>query len=1062
MLLERQASAALRELWALASADAAMPPRAAAAASAIRAWASPFAPGGGNTADLAAALVAVDRAGVLFALEGGAADAADRGRGSGSSAPDRGASASSARGLLADLEEDPSEDRTEDRTSLEASLGSTSRAPAPSALAAAARDAARRREAAALAATPGFAAALAAAAASARAAGDARALWRVARLARVPADDAGFRTSRGKPESEGSGGIPSGIGGTDAVGANPKGKPNGGISGSDGTVAKEEPDGGADPITSRVGDASLAPIREEKPLGGRGSETKPRGESETHPPSVGEAPVEGANADPLLFSPASAIARGSGPPRAPARLPGGAAVWGDVETWRGMERAAALDPRLFPENLGRRIRSGGASPDARRRALAATMAAVGLPPRAVAAILAELGPVPPEAPLERRQFEGGRDPRDPAPSVPPRGGIGGIGGIIGGIGGISLGPGPGSDSSASESTRLRVSSSSTRGGSKKRLSLGSSGFSDRRAGKKKVVSSSADRVGRSVSRVWDVTRARDVGALTAAPAACGAGAAIAHDAWIERVRSDVAFAATSRRGAADGAEYSRGAARSAPWWASEDRATHGGHRPADLAAVLADYRAAERRAALEKKIESAVPGSGPGASLRRPRTEPRPRGTEHTPRTPEALDSDEAYLESSFRTGAGGVFRGPSPSRRYPLGLSSGPGSDRDPAPRRASLFGAPVTTVAAERGGFVAAGSSAGAFAVWRAEASSERAPSSSSSRDRSCGVIVRAAKGGWGAPNPADSNPRGFGFASGSGVGSGITALGFVSPDGGGGSTMSPAGSGDPVVRGGGSSNASSSSSGFASPSVGNAASSFLVVGGTRGGGVAAWDAATGACVLASPGSHAGAVTSAFAAGAGVVHHGAADDASDVGGGGFGTNLSPALFLTTSDSPSDPRGVRLWDVRAGAREVAASLTGHRGGVTAVAVGGGGSGGFFGDPLVSSNSPLAVAFTGDGAGAVEGVGLAARGRRRDGGGAEGARRGGDARRAGRVPGGRVRLRGRGRGGEGAQARRRERRGGEAQGAPRRGDLGVGREGRRGRNPKFGGIGIVRGGGRGG
>jgi WD40 repeat protein len=276
------------------------------------------------------------------------------------------------------------------------------------------------------------------------------------------------------------------------------------------------------------------------------------------------------------------------------------------------------------------------------------------------------------------------------------------------------------------------------------------------------------------------------------------------------------------------------------------------------------------------------------------------------------------------------------------------------------------VTTVAAERGGFVAAGSSAGAFAVWRAEASSERAASSSSSRDRfpSCGVIVRAAKGGWGAPNPADSNPRGFGFgfASGSGVGSGITALGFVSPDGGGGSTMSPAGSGDPVVRGGGSSNASSSSSGFASPSVGNAASSFLVVGGTRGGGVAAWDAATGACVLASPGSHAGAVTSAFAAGAGVVHHGAADDASDVG---FGTNLSPALFLTTSDSPSDPRGVRLWDVRAGAREVAASLTGHRGGVTAVAVGGGGSGGFFGDPLVSSNSPLAVAFTGDGAGAV-------------------------------------------------------------------------------------------------
>ena len=64
----------LRELWALASADASMSARAAVAAAAIRAVPSPFAPEGAAFAAAAAAeLAATDLAGVALALEGGGA-----------------------------------------------------------------------------------------------------------------------------------------------------------------------------------------------------------------------------------------------------------------------------------------------------------------------------------------------------------------------------------------------------------------------------------------------------------------------------------------------------------------------------------------------------------------------------------------------------------------------------------------------------------------------------------------------------------------------------------------------------------------------------------------------------------------------------------------------------------------------------------------------------------------------------------------------------------------------------------------------------------------------------
>ena len=406
---------------------------------------------------------------------------------------------------------------------------------------------------------------------------------------------------------------------------------------------------------------------------------------------------------------------------------------------------------------------------------------------------------------------------------------------------------------------------------------------------------------------------------------------------------------------------------------------HGGHRPADLAAAPADYRAAEREPRSRRRSK-AGPGSGPGASLRRPRTEPR-RG----PKILHVLRSarpDEAFGIVA-RTARGCLSRWTFSVAAAILPVVR-PRVGSRPPPRRASLFGAPVTTVAA-RGGFVARGPPP-ARSPAGARASSERAPV--------VGVAgpfvrrdVRAAKGGGGARTrgPRRGPPRERRRP-------GITALGFVSPDGGGGSTTSPAGSETrpyaPVdlerllllLR--------------PRPRPSERRGPFLVVGGTRGGG--GGDAATGACVLASPGSHAGAVTSARRGGGRPPR--AADDASDVGGGGFGTNLSPALFR--SDSPRPARRSALG--RAGAQ---VSATGHRGGVR-LWLWAGRVRRVFGDPLVSSNSRWPPPSPATARGRRRG--LAARGRRRDGGGAEGARRGGDVRRAGRVPGGRVRL---GRGG---------------------------------------------------
>ena len=156
------------------------------------------------------------------------------------------------------------------------------------------------------------------------------------------------------------------------------------------------------------------------------------------------------------------------------------------------------------------------------------------------------------------------------------------------------------------------------------------------------------------------------------------------------------------------------------------------------------------------------------------------------------------------------------------------------------------------------------------------------------------------------------------------------------------------------------------------------FLAVGGTRGGGacpavslplypntrlqipnyrpittnhrpishtgVAAWDVRTGACVSASPGSHAGAVTVVLAATGPGLGGPEQVGTNPSNGSSSSNNLNPALVLTASSAPGDGR-VRLWDVRTGPRETAAALGGHVGGVTAVSPspnGQAGSGGAF------------------------------------------------------------------------------------------------------------------------
>ena len=249
--------------------------------------------------------------------------------------------------------------------------------------------------------------------------------------------------------------------------------------------------------------------------------------------------------------------------------------------------------------------------------------------------------------------------------------------------------------------------------------------------------------------------------------------------------------------------------------------------------------------------------------------------------------------ERSARTSGGSDFVQPSnsTSRRNSIRLD---GPDSRWGANTSSHHA--ITAVAVGAGGIAAVGSCHGAFAAWNPRT----------------GVVVRARPGGWGEAvsvrlffihfrmgNSTDDIFCQLQVAGAIGTHNrhynptvGLTALGFTA------GSASGLGGGDGGNRSG-----------------------DLAVGGTRGGGVAAWDVKTGACVCASPGSHAGAVTIVQSATSSSTSASTSSSTSqvssstDVGSGGELSNGSnadnnssfgavfghPALALTASNAPAD-----------------------------------------------------------------------------------------------------------------------------------------------------------------
>ena len=645
-------------------------------------------------------------------------------------------------------------------------------------------------------------------------------------------------------------------------------------------------------------------------------------------------------------------------------LPGGARVWSDPNVWIGLydfyetsadafgddddddgvgvgggvgagvssSSAATTRPGIEP-GTGRALRTANTrrfSP----ATLAGRMASVGLPPHAVATLLASVS-----RRLSRRPSGRGN--------------------------GRTLEKG-GSIAGADGDPRRK-------GGNKG--NKGNNGFdaSDAEAGLPPRVTPiptpSADRVGRSVGRVGEVSSSADSDASSRTPPPPSSnrrrrrrrrrsrenrrgrrGVARRVDRTDASRRLETAGESAPGESAPfESAPSQRGsdAENEAPWWARAESTAGVGATSPFLDATTAFFDG--KRDGGEKKRrftvrlnsrEGKLPGGGEDDDETSERDTPRRDGAIlvddfHLDEHLAGLDLDDGLAEGHHaddRTSSFGVSRG---SDWYSFGrrrgdwcdlpsdaIAASPWSDRpattststsrrnsirlsSSGPAHAHVSSHAVTAVAVRAGGGVAAiGSCHGAFAAWNPRT----------------GVVVRARPGGWGE--------AGIWSVTGANTDTlphynptvGLTALGFTA-------------SGD----------ASGNRSGD------------LAVGGTRGGGVAAWDVRTGACVCAAPGSHAGAVTIVQSATSSATSSSGQVSSADVASGGENAETSgsnavfghPALALTASDAPADGR-VRLWDVRAGPRETAAALGGHRGGVHAV----------------SAESPKTV-FTGDGDGVV-------------------------------------------------------------------------------------------------
>ena len=540
----------LRELWALASADASMSTRAAVAAAAIRAVPSPFAPkGAAFPAAAAAELAATDLVGVVLALEGGGATESD--------------------GLR--------------------------RGPRP------AQGGHRAHE-------PG---------------GGTR---------RVPV----------VPRGSGGGARVTTGGTSGGGGAQDEGGGGGGARGLGGGGRSRRARG-----ARRRGVGHRSDSRRTRRRARRRRCRRRRGRASLLLRALGVARVASssssfsehlADADPAeaeaSFDPAVAVANGD-VGRVLCRLPGGAALWGDVRTWRGIEsaRVSAVGPAASDESH-EWLFHPREPPRRRRRARAAAMAATGLSPHAVSEILARLGPLPVPERAQGAARRGGAD-------------------------GLEDGKGD------------KLASRSVSGN----------------APETRAPRPSSSRVGRSTARVWNVpatSRARP-GALAAEPAGSGPGDAVAHDGYIERARAGVSSAAA----------VSVRAGAGAPDWAANETTRGVGRRKPFTLALSDGYPRGDDECERDGHDENAPLFSG---------------------RFSDDDDDDHDHDEADPRAGEGArdafSFSGDA--------CSFSPALLPDDA-RRACLFAAPVTVVAVRltcgvhaRGGLVAAGSATGAFAVW------------------------------------------------------------------------------------------------------------------------------------------------------------------------------------------------------------------------------------------------------------------------------------------------------------------------------------------------------------
>ena len=292
------------------------------------------------------------------------------------------------------------------------------------------------------------------------------------------------------------------------------------------------------------------------------------------------------------------IVRAPGTPAFARALPGGAKTWSDPAVWIGLDRfynSRLVDSRMGDEADDISNSGNGAPYIGSRRDLAWRMASVGLPPHAIGGILARL-------PVHD-------DSESSLPGEPTRQMD------IQTLNSIQKDPPTGKQgSNTSEDVNNRGNGNND---------ANNTGLPPRVA---PVPVASADRVGRSVGRVWEVSKSvnnnndadanidddqiaksgggtgthfgDDDDAITRirqSGTSSGAGAAIVHDAWIERMRlaarasSDPAggkkkrFKNGSSIGSADSSSIPDDAENTAPWWALPTGATGiGGKSPFSL------------------------------------------------------------------------------------------------------------------------------------------------------------------------------------------------------------------------------------------------------------------------------------------------------------------------------------------------------------------------------------------------------------------------------------------------------------------------------------------------